>query len=164
MTKKTSFITVRFEVLEGVTPELLHEDLCLVYHEGQEGSDKIMDNLVDVDVIKPVEQAVDMVAYLQDADGNERTLEVTRPDPFDGTYCVFQDEEGFAWIRIVPGTLRHEEDRLGGVVEAAIDKAMDDNDWVASMASDPSISQNHVDDVYLALESYICDHLARITK
>lgn len=40
--------------------------------------------------------------YLQDADGNERTLQVTEPDPTDGTYCVHMDDEGQSWIRIVP--------------------------------------------------------------
>ena len=40
-------------------------------------------------------------AYLQDADGNERTLDVTSPDPDDGTYCVHMDDAGQAWIRIV---------------------------------------------------------------
>ncbi len=43
-----------------------------------------------------------IVAYLQDADGNERTLDVTKPDPEDGTYCVYMDDKGQAWIRIVP--------------------------------------------------------------
>ena len=104
-----------------------------------------------------------MEAYLQDADGNERTLDVTEPDPADGTYCVHMDDQGQSWIRIVPEP-RHDEDKLGGVVEAAIDKAMDDNDWITSMSTDPSISQNHVDDVFQALESYVVDHLARITK
>jgi hypothetical protein len=40
--------------------------------------------------------------YLQDADGNERTLPVTEPDPPDGTFCAHMDDEGQAWIRIVP--------------------------------------------------------------
>ncbi len=39
--------------------------------------------------------------YIQDADGNERTLPVTSPDPDDGTYCAHMDDEGQAWIRIV---------------------------------------------------------------
>ncbi len=43
-----------------------------------------------------------IVAYLQDADGNENTLRVTEPDPEDGTYCVHMDNQGQAWIRIVP--------------------------------------------------------------
>ncbi len=43
----------------------------------------------------------EIVAYLQDADGNERTLQVTEPDPADNTYCVYLDDEGQAWIRIV---------------------------------------------------------------
>lgn len=49
---KTRFITIRFEVLLDVTNEDIHEDLCQVYHEGQEGSDKIMDGLVDVKVVE----------------------------------------------------------------------------------------------------------------
>ena len=40
--------------------------------------------------------------YLQDADGNERTLNVTEPDPEDGTFCAHMDDEGQSWIRIVP--------------------------------------------------------------
>ncbi len=43
-----------------------------------------------------------IVAYLQDADGNERTLRVTEPDPEDGTYCIHMDDEGQSWVRIVP--------------------------------------------------------------
>lgn len=41
-----------------------------------------------------------MKAYLQNADGSERTLVVTEPDPADGTYCAHLSEE--QWVRIVP--------------------------------------------------------------
>ena len=41
-----------------------------------------------------------MIVYLQDADGNERKLQVTKPDPDDGTYCAHLDDE--TWIRICP--------------------------------------------------------------
>jgi len=99
-----------------------------------------------------------MKVYVQDADGNERELKVTRPDPEDGTYCAHLNDE--EWVRIVPE--RHEEDRLGGVVEAAIDLAMNTESWLEAMASDPEIEQNTATDVYQALESYICDHLARL--
>ena len=58
---------------------------------------------------------------------------------------------------------RHAEDRLGGIVEAALDKVMNNDDWLEVMANDPDIEQNTADEVYQALESYICDHLARIT-
>ena len=60
-------------------------------------------------------------------------------------------------------TKRHKEDRLGGVVEAALNRAMDDNDWVVDMTVDTEIEHNHPDDVFQALESYMTDHLARIT-
>lgn len=70
------------------------------------------------------------------------------------------DKQGIAMADI--GILRdkHPEHKLGGIVEAAIDKAMDDNDWIAAMASDPNIKQNTTDEVFQALESYVCDELA----
>ncbi len=115
MSLPVHFITVRFEVLMDVTPEDIHEDLCQVYHEGQEGCDKIMNGLVDVDVIKEPES-------------------------------------------------RHVEDKLGGVVEAGLNRVMIDQAWLMSMASDPNITLKTDTEVFQALESYICDHLARITK
>lgn len=55
-----------------------------------------------------------MKAYLQGPNGEETELEVTEPDPVDGTYCVGLDDlymtkdskvdlRGF-WIRIVPSS------------------------------------------------------------
>jgi hypothetical protein len=39
-------------------------------------------------------------AFLQKSDGSERTLEVTKPDPEDGTYVVSLAPD--VWVRIVP--------------------------------------------------------------
>lgn len=39
------------------------------------------------------------IAYLQDANGNERTLKVTNPDPDDGTLCAHLDDD--SWVRVV---------------------------------------------------------------
>lgn len=46
-----------------------------------------------------------MKGYLQDANGNEQELQVTKPDPTDGTYVVHMDEE--TWIRVVPDDRSH---------------------------------------------------------
>lgn len=59
-------------------------------------------------------------------------------------------------------TVRHDEDRLGGVVEAALSKAMNDDGWLTSMAQDPNIDQNTDGEVFRALEDYVCNWLARI--
>ena len=64
-------------------------------HRRRNSSDNTCAHYPDPEPLLPV-------AYLQDADGNERTLHVTEPDPADGTYCVFPDDEGQGWIRIVP--------------------------------------------------------------
>lgn len=57
-----------------------------------------------------------IIAYLQDADGNERELDVTEPDPKDGTYCVHMDDQEQAWIRIVSVPTNREE-FIGRVLE-----------------------------------------------
>jgi hypothetical protein len=57
---------------------------------------------------------------------------------------------------------RHSEDKLGGVVEAALNMAMDNEYLLAELADDTEIPQRTADEVYQALESYITDHLARI--
>ena len=55
------------------------------------------------DSLARIVQPVELVAYLQFADGSERTLTVTEPDPEDGTYCA--DIDGETWVRIVPTNL-----------------------------------------------------------
>ncbi len=60
-------------------------------------------------------------------------------------------------------TVRHDEDRLGGVIEAALNRAMLDEEWLQDMAKDPSIDHGTSTGVFQGLESYITDHLARIT-
>ncbi len=59
-------------------------------------------------------------------------------------------------------TKRHEEDKLGGIVEAALNHCAGDENWLQSMADDPEISQNSTDEVFRAMVLYITDHLARI--
>ena len=59
---------------------------------------------------------------------------------------------------------RHPEDRLNGVVEAALNRCMEDEKWLQEMANDPGpeyTMPNTVAEVFQALESYICDVLAR---
>ena len=56
--------------------------------------------------------------------------------------------------------MAHTEHKLGGLVEAALNKAMADEKWLDDMASDPDIEQNSNLEVFLALESYIVDELA----
>ncbi len=57
---------------------------------------------------------------------------------------------------------RHKEDKLGGIVEAALNHCAGDERWLQSMADDPEISQNTPTEVFQALVLYITDHLARI--
>lgn len=57
---------------------------------------------------------------------------------------------------------RHKEDKLGGVVEAALNLAYADETWLDDMAKDPDIEQNTNMEVFRAIEDYILDHLARI--
>ncbi len=59
-------------------------------------------------------------------------------------------------------TTRHKEDKLGGVVEAALNRAMNDEAWIRDMVYDPQIEQNDSLAVYHALEDYLTEHLARI--
>ena len=59
---------------------------------------------------------------------------------------------------------RHPEDRLNGVVEAALNHCMVDDEWLQDMANDPGpmfTMPKTSEKVFLALESYICDVLAR---
>ena len=60
-------------------------------------------------------------------------------------------------------TERHKEDKLNGVVEAALNHCMLDERWLRVVGEDPEIEQNTATEVFQALENYICDHLARIT-
>lgn len=68
-----------------------------------------------------------MKAYLQGADGSERTLDITQPDPKDGTYCAHMNEE--TWVRIVPvagGTLTASERRgLEGLYAMDLTRVME---------------------------------------
>ena len=59
-------------------------------------------------------------------------------------------------------TERHKEDKLGGVVEFALNVAMADEKWLQDAADDDDLEQNTPMEVFLAVESYITDHLARI--
>ena len=56
--------------------------------------------------------------------------------------------------------MTHKEHKLGGVVEAAIDHAMADEQWLYDMADDSDIEQNTSTEVFRALESYVTDELA----
>ena len=61
-------------------------------------------------------------------------------------------------------TERHPEDRLNGVVEAALNHCMNDEQWLQDMANDTGgefTMPNTPDGVFQALESYITQHLAR---
>ena len=90
----TYTVTVQFEVPDDVPADGVHEDLCLVLHEGAVSTVAYSD-------IKLANTGPPSV-YIQDADGNERTLPITEPDPADGTFCAHMDDEGQSWIRIVP--------------------------------------------------------------
>ena len=57
---------------------------------------------------------------------------------------------------------RHKEDKLNGVIEAALNRAMLNETWLNDMANDTEIEQNSPDEVFRALEGYITDSLARI--
>lgn len=78
-------------------PEIVHNDPTDVFQA-------LESFITDVLARISSEDDIDIVAYLQDADGNERTLDVTEPDPADGSYCVHMDDQGQSWIRIVPIT------------------------------------------------------------
>ena len=41
----------------------------------------------------------DYVAYLQDEDGNESDLNITEPDPADGSICIHLPDG--RWVRLV---------------------------------------------------------------
>ncbi len=56
----------------------------------------------------------------------------------------------------------HKEHRLGGIVEAAISHVLYNEEWLQSMAQDPTIEQNTPTEVFQALESYVTDSLALI--
>ncbi len=56
--------------------------------------------------------------------------------------------------------MTHKEHKLNRVVEAAINKAMNDEKWLDEMAEDPNIYQITPTEVFQALESYIVDELA----
>ena len=56
--------------------------------------------------------------------------------------------------------MAHKEHKLGGVVEAALDHVMVDEEWLSSMATSTTIEQNTSTEVFRALESYIVDELA----
>ncbi len=98
---------VQFEVPDGTEPEAIHEDLCQVLHEGAAVTVPYIDVGYPDQIPDDPENGI--VAYLQDGDGNERTLLVTQPDPADGTYCVFMDDEPTTWIRVVPVARPKEE-------------------------------------------------------
>ncbi len=57
---------------------------------------------------------------------------------------------------------RHEENKLGGVVEAAIDHAMADEKWLQDMADSTTIEQTTKNGVFNALEDYILGSLSYI--
>ncbi len=57
---------------------------------------------------------------------------------------------------------RHPEHRLGGVVEAALNFASDDENWLIDMSKDTDIEQNTTGAVFRAVESYLTDALALI--
>ncbi len=64
---------------------------------------------------------------------------------------------------------RHPEDRLNGVVEAALNHCMEDEEFLRSCAEDIGIDKDGDGfdmpskevEVWQAMESYICNHLAR---
>ena len=41
-----------------------------------------------------------VTVYLQNADGSERELQVTMPEPNDGTICAHINDD--SWVRIIP--------------------------------------------------------------
>lgn len=86
---------VYFGQAKGLT-ESLHEALCQAIHEGNNDAIAWLNQyIVDIST-----EPTSAVAYLQGADGSETTLNITEPDPADGTYCVHLDKE--RWVRIVP--------------------------------------------------------------
>ena len=65
-------------------------------------------------------------------------------------------------ITLIP---RHNQDCLNGVVEAALNRVMEDKKWLQDMADDfdPDWNiPNTSDAVFLELEAYICDVLASV--
>ncbi len=101
------------------------------------------------------------------------------PNPNDGYYQFWagmKDGRGvelripldtsFQRMDPVDSPSRHPEDRLNGVVEAALGHCMDDEEFLRSCAEDQSgevyTFPDTPDKVFQAMESYICDHLARM--
>ena len=56
--------------------------------------------------------------------------------------------------------MTHKEHKLDGVVEAALNKAAADENWLTAMSKDPTIEQTTATEVFRAIESYITDELA----
>ncbi len=75
------------------------------------------------------------------------------------------DKQGLAVIDMARGWPRHPEDRLCGVVEAALNRLACNEDELQELADDTEfgITQTTSTEVFRAIESYIVDHLARIT-
>ncbi len=91
---KTKILTVRFEVSDDLSADDLHEWLCLAIHEEDEGA---ISNLQAQ--VSDIRSDAAPNAYLQFADGDEKTLRVTSPDPDDGSYVVHLSDN--RWVRLV---------------------------------------------------------------
>lgn len=58
--------------------------------------------------------------------------------------------------------MEHAELKLGGVVEAALNYAMNDKGWLKDIANDEVIPEHKTEaEVFQALENFICECLAR---
>jgi len=91
------------------------------------------------------------------------TLRLDHHEPQD---CLDEEAKGLVGrtINLHLPNERHPEDRLNGVVEAALNHCMSDEQWLQDMAHDTDGAfqmPDTTDKVYQALESYICNHLAR---
>lgn len=51
----TRYITIRFQVTADISGADLHEDICQVFHEDQSPTDKIMNGLIDVEIMDETE-------------------------------------------------------------------------------------------------------------
>lgn len=95
---------------------------------------------LDFQVIKDPHNMVETIGYVTNA--IERGL----------------DKQGYIAKTVEP---IHKEHKLNGVVEAALNHAMNNSTWMQSMALDPTIDQWSEEEVFQVLEDYICNELAR---
>ncbi len=95
------------------------------------------------------------------------TVTINASDQKDAEQIVERgiDKQGLVVIDMARGWPRHPEDRLCGIVEAALNRLAGNEEWLQELANDTEfgITQSTPDEVFRAIESYITDHLARIT-